>query len=532
MIIVRHIFTLISLLTVSGVIAQNITLKDTTIVGLFLCDTIEVYGDVVFGSASQITASGGLVIVQHDSSHLSINGLLNNGSLRRFELTFNGTMTAGSFDIDLRRQETLNIDSLVIREAYKIGSEDMSILDGILKFSNGRNVTISSGAVENVRSTAPNRGVGDFNSAGAIVVINTDTLRVHNLNFSDVRSNSVGACLGTYDVGVVIIGDSFFRNVSAIDTVRQEPGRFVIFGDGAALFTERARKVSISNIVVDSAYTVGGAIYISADTFLLQNSIVTNSGYRALTVLPNVQHTVIDHCSLLRNWGSPLNYSIGTTVSNSVILSNKFRELGQPLDDRQPDLFPLAIVGQSSARITYENSYVAGQAFGNLPELQPYPYSGTIEGSLNLSESTSQSTPTWSSPSISSPLVDAGSLCDSSYSQDAFRQTRLVGAACDLGAVERQQVSSVAAERPQLGLLGFPNPVESRLQIEWESSQSSNGRADVRIYNIVGSLVRSVPIAADAVRSLSIDVSTLPAGQYLVEVANQDAAGCIPFTKL
>ena len=185
------------------------------------------------------------------------------------------------------------------------------------------------------------------------------------------------------------------------------------------------------------------------------------------------------------------------------------------------DIPPEPAAGALGASIKYLNCYVAGEAYGDLPSLEGFPYDGVLSGSLDTRFLVDDPLEEWASPGPNSPLIDAGIDCGSPDPTDAFGNPRTVGASCDIGAVERQDVTALQTPTgvDEPSLTAFPNPARSFVKLSLEGLPNNvTAPAAIQLFDAAGQLVYEGLHPVDASTSLYLPLTHLPAGLYQVAV--------------
>jgi hypothetical protein len=93
-----------------------------------------------------------------------------------------------------------------------------------------------------------------------------------------------------------------------------------------------------------------------------------------------------------------------------------------------------------------------------------------------------------------------------------YRLGALVGSPCDT-----LTVNATEAPNPLNGLRLYPNPAQDRAVLELTETWTSNGAAQYRIYNALGTLEQSGAIAEGA-KKIVVSLSGLPNGLYVCQV--------------
>ena len=148
-----------------------------------------------------------------------------------------------------------------------------------------------------------------------------------------------------------------------------------------------------------------------------------------------------------------------------------------------------------------EQVKLAFEQFETEPGDKLYVYDGASEDAELIG--------TYSGSNIPSDITSSGNSLLLRFVSDSDGQT--LGWKVNYESV----VSGVNDELAESGISLYPNPVEDQLNIELNSSDN----AVVQIVDVMGKIHRSMIVSGDKV---SVDVSNLPAGMYIVKVQQSE----------
>jgi hypothetical protein len=176
----------------------------------------------------------------------------------------------------------------------------------------------------------------------------------------------------------------------------------------------------------------------------------------------------------------------------------------------------------------YESSVPAGTVVDNLAygEFAGYLELPTADYILNVQDETGAVTvASYSAPLATLELdgqalvvVASGLLGDGA--DPAFGLYVALASGGDLIALPVYTTSAPIVTDNSVNINVYPNPVSSRLNIEFDVTREAN--ITVEIYSIIGSRIATIYNERNAMgyKSVSYDVSNLPSGIYLVTVTN------------
>jgi hypothetical protein len=500
--------------TAHFLLAQTI-LSDTLINDQFVFrGEYSLHGNVTFGVESELHFTGGTEILLLDSTCLNVFGSIS---------------YAADFDtVSVINSQGVSLSAIEIHFYGQVGHSiallNWTIADillrpqvqypdslAILNFHNYEYLTLDNVKVDNcgIVQVDDNAITRTF---GALVMNNIDKVSIKNSTFNKCHSSNTGGALTICNSDSIYLLSSRFYNNVGIDSA--ETGQRLLFwGQGSSCSVDISNKYlevnscvfafnresvtttyfSANNTIID-----GCIFYDNSRSSLLSqasvqnNTLVQNTSFvDCVTGIIGGPNIIAENCVIqnriqrdFRNFGFAVNYSLGAPQFESknvyFLAENECRGCGDgfiPYDNFE-DVFDTLSVSQ----------------------IDGYLFLGLV-------------------PSVDGLLVDESSKPCSSSELDILLESRCIGSAPDIGAVELQQTVSVEEVIEEDVFSLYPNPTSDQLYIEslleWDAKSALIIDVSGKAYPL------SIESVSGKLKLLSIPEGLSP-GLYIVTLTGQD----------
>ena len=516
-------------LAVSG---QTVELGYTSNGRTIKADTIVVAGNIVMGSETTIDVGDSLTVVVNEGSSFEFRGRFSSTRIKFMQVICRGLVLPHAMQMDLTAQEHLSIGHLLLKDHkyevnYKIAEEH-----AILEISGARTLRIDSAVVYNNKyvSTSPDKNIKTY-YGGSLLVRNVHSMSIGFIDASYCTASAFAGTVTLRNIGFTDISAGRFTECHSVDTLESERG-YSVSGIGGTISSFDCGYFEISNVIFARNGGVTGVLYLYNDTTYISDCSFLENYHEALHVGPRAKFTEVSRTTFAANQDRGGNIWSNTTFTDCVVTGN-----GRPgfLDYMNLRSFS-AFTG---AQIIYSNTFVDTGPVETLGYAESYPYQGLFNDTLILPHydpfGVKPPPPPFDItryyPAEGSPLIDRGSSCGSLLpgAKDALGNPRIVGDGCDIGGLERQEVSSVEQASRDERLRVWPNPASDFIQISFP--QTSGTLQAVELFDGIGR--RVAHFSPEALQStadpaggtvLGLDLPAgLSAGVYIVSVRFDDA---------
>ena len=468
-------------------------ISDTIISGLYQFEGLyHISGEVLFDENSELHFSESSEFIIEDSTYLSIFGELSYAS-DYDSVTIKGLTTdLTSVEIHFFGQNT---DSIELRN-WRIGDillrpqvqypDSLAVLNfHDYKYLAFDNVDIENCGVVQVDDNVLTR------TFGALMMDNASKISINNSILKKCQSSSTGGALTICNSDSIFLSHMRFYENIGIDSA-SAGNRILYSGQGSSCSVDISNKYLEVNSGVFAFDTNSvTATYLSANTTVVDNCIFYASGNIGLLSQASVSNMITIRSSSFIECnkgvaGGP-NIIMEDCIFKNAFRPNFIQKYGYAMN------YSIAVPRFESKNVYYfsESDCIdCGNGFISYDNFED------VLDTLSVSQIDGYSI-FGIFPSVEGLLIDQSSKPCSSTELDILSQSRCVGSAPDIGAVELQQTVSVAEINEGEIFSLYPNPTSDQLFVEsisdWDALSASlidlTGRVHaLSIENVSGNL--------------------------------------------